>query len=98
MRHPISIITFGLVLMLNGCAVREHAFDCTNLAQRELSDELVMTPTTLKFQSKTYRFREEQGAVRIYEDVSEQKQIEFNVASGVLSVNPDTWQCKKFVL
>ena len=98
MRHLIPTITLGLVLMLNGCAVREHAFDCTNLAQRELSDELVMTPTTLKFQSKTYRFREEQGAVRIYEDVSEQKRIEFNVASGVLLVNPDTWQCKKFVL
>ena len=98
MRPLISAITLGLVSMLNGCAVREHAFDCTNIAQRELSDELVMTPTTLKFQSKRYRFREEQGVLRIYEAIDSQQRITFNVASGLLQTDIAHWQCKKFSL
>ncbi len=98
MRYLAMPVIIVLVSLLPACAVREQAFDCIKIEQQDNSDELLMTPTSLRFQSQAYRFVEEQGAVRIYENASDQKRIEFNVASGVLRISQNTWRCKKFTL
>ncbi len=96
---PLQKITALIcILTIHGCAVREHAFDCTNLANKEESDELLMTPTTLRFQSTDYRFIEERGTLRIYAKQNPTERIEFNAASGRLTTERNQWQCKKFTL
>jgi hypothetical protein len=93
---------FGTVTLMavltSGCAVREHAYDCTSVMNKDISDELVITPTSLRFQSVTYQFREEQGAIRVYEKTDKSKQVIFNAASGLLQITTEQWQCKKYTL
>ncbi len=96
---PALFGTSVLVMILSsGCAVREHAYDCMNVANKEISDELVITPTSLRFQSVTYRFREERGALRIYDQSETSQRIEFNAASGRLQTSQSLWQCKRYTL
>ncbi len=87
-----------IITLSNGCAVREHSYDCINVANSEISDELVVTPTSLRFQSVTYRFREERGALRIYDQSETSQRIEFNAASGRLQTSQSLWQCKRYTL
>ncbi len=87
-----------IIILSNGCAVREHAYDCINVANKEISDEMVITPTSLRFQSVTYRFREERGALRIYDQSETHQRVEFNAASGRLQTSQSLWQCKRYTL
>lgn len=102
LRFTLKRTLFGasviMAILTSGCAVREHAYDCSSATNKEISDELVMTPTSLKFKSVTYLFREEQGATRIYEKADKTAQIIFNAASGVLEIATEQWQCKKYTL
>ncbi len=87
-----------MMILSNGCAVREHAYDCINVTNKEISDELLITPTSLRFQSITYRFREERGALRIYDQSETNQRVEFNAASGRLQTSQSLWQCKRYTL
>lgn len=86
------------ISLLFGCAPREQAFDCKTIGTTENSDELVMTPTTARFQSVGYQFRSEQGALRTYAQKETGRILEFNPASGLLRVNQQEWSCKKYSL
>jgi hypothetical protein len=84
--------------VLSGCAVREQAFDCTSRADPTVSNELVMTPTSARFQSIRYGFLEERGALRSYRQKETGRVLEFNPASGSLKLHDSQWQCKKYSL
>ena len=88
----------SLTAAISGCAVREQAFDCINQSDSAVSDELVMTPTTARFQSTHYSFLEERGAVRTYRQKETGQVLEFNPASGLLIIRKSRWLCKKYSL
>jgi hypothetical protein len=97
-KFVIASAGFMVISALSGCAVREQAFDCTSVADNAMSDELVMTPTTARFQSVRYQFLEERGAVRSYRQKETGQVLEFNPASGSLKLSDRQWQCKKYSL
>jgi hypothetical protein len=90
----LAIIAFTI----SGCTVREQAFGCEGLTAETQTDEFVMTPTSLRFQSVTYGFTEERNSLRIYTQRKTGSQIEFNPASGLLEQGTSKWQCKRIGL
>jgi hypothetical protein len=96
--HPKIALLIILALALNGCTVREQAFGCEGLTAETQTDEFVMTPTSLRFQSVTYSFTEERNSLRIYTQRKTGSQIEFNPASGLLERGTSKWQCKRIGL
>jgi hypothetical protein len=91
---PVLLIT----LLGSGCAPREQAFDCTLVSASSSSDELNMTPTRARFQSISYAFKSEVGALRTYVQKETGRTLEFNPASGLLRINEQDWSCKKYSL
>jgi hypothetical protein len=90
-----ALLTAAVFTTLSGCAVREQAFGCEGLAGATASDEFVMTPTSLRFQSVSYRFTEERSSLRIYTHPESGRNIQFNPASGLLEQESFQWQCKR---
>lgn len=98
-RHGFTMIMFSLLLtVLQACAVREQRFDCVSNLDSSLSDELVMTPTSMRFQSQVYSFREEVGTIRVYENKGSLERTIYNAASGQLQTPSGQWQCKRYTL
>jgi len=96
MHLPIALI--AMLVSLTGCAVREQAFGCKGLTSDAQSDEFVMTPTSLRFQSVTYSFTAEQNALRIYTQRETGREIEVKPSSGVLERGLSQWQCQRIGL
>jgi len=88
----------GLAFMLNACAVREQSFGCEGVTDGTSSDEFLMTPTNLRFQSQDYRFSEERQASRIYIHQDTGQRLEFNTATGILQRESSQWRCKRIEL
>lgn len=86
------------MLLGGGCAPREQAFDCAQTGATPSHDELVMTPTSAKFQSIRYAFKSEVGVLRTYVQKETGRTLEFNPASGQLRVGEQGWSCKKYSL
>lgn len=97
LRFAITVLVL-VPTLFQACAVREQRFDCTNLIDKAVSEELVMTPTSMRFQSQAYSFREEVGTVRVYENKGSLERAIYNVASGQLQTPSGQWQCKKYTL
>lgn len=92
------LLTIFAVTIFAGCAPREQAFDCVQTGANPNHDELVMTPTSARFQSVRYAFKNESGALRTYAQKETGRILEFNPASGLLRANDQDWICKKYSL
>jgi hypothetical protein len=88
----------SLTTFLGACAVREQSFGCEGVSENTSADEFVMTPTSLRFQSITYRFTEERKTSRIYTHKESGERIEFNTANGLLQRQSSQWRCKRIEL
>ena len=95
---PPKILAVLITAIISGCAPREQAFDCIQAGNPTGNDELVMSPTSARFQSIRYEFRSEQAALRIYGQKETGQILEFNPASGLLRVSAQDWSCKKYSL
>ena len=94
----LLLLTTLTTTIIAGCAPREQAFDCAQTGANPNHDELVMTPTSARFQSVRYAFKNESGALRTYAQKETGQILEFNPASGLLRVNDQDWTCKKYSL
>ena len=94
----LLLASAGLLTFVGACTVREQFFGCDGISENAMADEFVMTPTSLRFQSITYRFTEERMTSRIYTDKESGQRIEFNTANGLLQRQLSQWRCKRIEL
>lgn len=94
----LFLASAGLFTFIGGCTVREQFFGCDGVSENAVADEFIMTPTSLQFQSVTYRFTEERMTSRIYTDKESGERIEFNTANGLLQRQLSQWRCKRIEL
>lgn len=62
--------------------------------------EMALTPTSVTYRGRLYRFKEESGVLRRYIADNGTSQIEFNAVTGKLLVRSQdgeiTWACKRY--
>lgn len=89
------LLSAAFWISLSACAVREQAFNCNGLTAGAHSDEFLITPTSLRFQSKEYSFVEERLTLRVYTSHESGQTLEFEPLTGTLRKGSDAWACKR---
>lgn len=89
-----------LPVLLCACVSRTQEFHCILEANPADTFEMAITPTSVTYRSRPYRFKEESGALRRYVADDGASEIEFNAASGKLIVRSRNgeiaWSCKRY--
>ena len=89
-----------LPILLCACVARTQEFHCVLEANPAETFEMAITPTSVTYRSRPYRFKEESGALRRYTAEDGANELEFNAASGKLVVRSSSgqiiWACKRY--
>ena len=77
---------FGLTgMLLSACHVRTPEFHCKLAGSSTENMELSMSPLALSFEERRFTFVEERGNQRLYRDVSQGRDVLFDLSSMLLT-------------
>jgi hypothetical protein len=93
----------------SGCAVREHYYVCipgtmpsslpdnqvAGVASSDQEEEMLLTPTSLRIASQTYRFKEEQARIRLYVHPESGSTVQFDPFSNRLTLGAQHMLCRR---
>lgn len=89
-----------LPVLLCACVARTQEFHCVLEANPADTFEMAITPTSVTYRSRPYRFKEESGVLRRYIAEDGASELEFNAVSGKLLVRSSSgeiaWACKRY--
>lgn len=99
---PVTRRLLALVALLTlaGCVARTQEYHCKQDLNAAETFELQITPTSLVYRGRNFRFKEETGTRRRYQDAGSENEIEFNPIDGRLLLRGPSgslgWSCTRY--